>query len=660
MTLTHQPLLVSLSVLAVCLSAMTAAALAVRAGRAPRPFARRLWGLGAALSLAAGIWSMHFIGMVAVKMPFVLQFEPGLTALSFLPALGAGLGLVWVSTRPKMAWPLEWGAAALSAGAIVAMHYSGMTAVMVSPRPIYADWSFWLAGLVAFLTSLLAFRFLRSAMASAKTPRWSRLLVIGVTLGLAASGMHYSAMAGTVFLDGTVCAAPTTLNKDLATLSSAFGEHVGLATSIFLILLTVNITGIVVSVFDHRLEDANRKRAEALALANERLNIKADQLTDELALEKSIFEAAVAATQDCIWSWQPKAQALFISPHLNKLLGTSAAYSITSLEELEVRLHPKDLHGFREAFNKAIADPDDQLHLKVRLRKVHGDWLWVLFRGRMVHHLQGEDAMLVGAISNVETQQKAEDEARQLAEQQRELAILRSRIVRILSHELKTPLAVITTSADLLEVTSQPRDPRHEKKMASYFSGIIDAVQRIQSILDHALEFNQLKSLEAIAKPGWCQPLALCREAMEWAYQAQSLAPESLRFQASPFQGECMLDRRLFGLVVQNLLSNAIKYSDGKPVDVHLQHTGDLLTLEVCDQGPGIPEAEQSKLFKAFFRGEAGGDKPGTGLGLSIAARAAQAMGGELRLVASSPKGSRFRLEITCLSRSTQAWPSHP
>ena len=263
--------------------------------------------------------------------------------------------------------------------------------------------------------------------------------------------------------------------------------------------------------------------------------------------------------------------------------------------------------------------------------------------------------MLVGAISNVEAQQKAEDEARQLAEQQRELAILRSRIVRILSHELKTPLAVITTSADLLEVTSQPRDPHHEKKMASYFSGIIDAVQRIQSILDHALEFNQLESLEAIAKPGWCQPLALCREAMEWAYQAQSLAPESLRFQASPFQEECMLDRRLFGLVVQNLLSNAIKYGDGKPVDIHLQHTGDLLTLEVCDQGPGIPEAEQSKLFKAFFRGEAGGDKPGTGLGLSIAARAAQAMGGELRLVVSSPKGSRFRLEITCLSRSTQA-----
>lgn len=658
MTLDHQPLLVSLSVLAVCLSAVTAAALAVRAGRAPRSLPRRLWGLGAALSLAAGIWSMHFIGMVAVQMPFTLQFEPGLTALSFLPALGAGLGLVWVSTKPKMAWPLEWGAAAVSAGAIVAMHYSGMTAVMVSPRPVYADWSFWLAGLVAFLTSLLAFRFLRSAMASTQAPHWSRLLVIGLTLGLAASGMHYAAMAGTSFLDGTVCAAPTTTNQDLATLSSAFGEHVGLATSIFLVLLTVNITGIVVSVFDHRLEDANRKRAEALALANERLNIKADRLTDELAREKSIFEAAVDATQDCIWSWQPKTQGLFISQHLNLLLGTSAAYVITSLEELEVRVHPKDLPHFREAFAKVVANPDNpdaHLHLKARLRKVHGDWLWVLFRGRMVHHLQGQDAMLVGAISNIEAQQKAEDEARQLAEQQRELAILRSRIVRILSHELKTPLAVITASADLLEVTSQPRDPKQEKKVASYFSGIIEAVQRIQSILDHALEFNQLESLDAIAKPQWCQPLKLCQEAMEWARQAQSVPAESLRFQADPFQGESMIDPRLFGLVVQNLLSNAIKYSNGKPVDVHLQHRTGLLSLEVCDQGPGIPEAEQDKLFKAFFRGEAGGDKPGTGLGLSIAARAAQALGGDLRLVTSGPSGSRFRLEITCPERSTQA-----
>ena len=109
---------------------------------------------------------MHFIGMVAVQLPFVLLFEPGLIALSFLPALGAGLGLVWVSTRSRMTRPLEWAAAALSAGAIVAMHYSGMTAVTLPPRPIYADWSFWLAGLVAFFTCLLAFRFLRSASAT--------------------------------------------------------------------------------------------------------------------------------------------------------------------------------------------------------------------------------------------------------------------------------------------------------------------------------------------------------------------------------------------------------------------------------------------------------------------------------------------------------------
>ena len=493
-------------------------------------------------------------------------------------------------------------------------------------------------------------------MASAQTPHWSRLLVIGVTLGLAASGMHYSAMAGTAFQDAGLCATPPTLGQDLTSLSSAFGEHVGLATAIFLILLTVNITGIVVAVFDHRLEDANRKRAEALALANERLNVKADRLTDELALEKSIFEAAVDATQDCLWSWQPKTQALFISQHLNSLLGTNPAYTITSLEELEVRLHPKDLKGFRQAFKKTAESMESPLHLKVRLRKVHGDWLWVLIRGRRVHRVQGEDDVLVGAISNFEAQQKSEDEARQLAEQQRELAILRSRLVRILSHELKTPLAVITASTDLLEANTQPRDARYAKKVESYFTGIVEAVERIQVILDHALEFNQLESLDGIAKPQWCRPISLCQEAIEWAEQAQALLPGSVvRMVSAPFAGEAMIDPRLFGLVVQNLLSNAIKYSNSKPVELLLQNAGDLLSLDVLDQGPGIPEAEQGRLFKAFFRGEAGSSKPGTGLGLSIAARAAQAMGGELRLVASGPKGSRFRLEITCPTRSTQA-----
>ena len=217
-------------------------------------------------------------------------------------------------------------------------------------------------------------------------------------------------------------------------------------------------------------------------------------------------------------------------------------------------------------------------------------------------------------------------------------------------------MAVITTSTDLLETHSQPRDARHEKKVASYFTGIVEAVERIQVILDHALEFNQLESLDAIAKPQWCRAASLCEEAIKWAEQAQALEPGTVvRMASAALTDEAMVDPRFFGLVAQNLLSNAIKYSDGKPVELQLHCSSDLLSLDVLDQGPGIPEAEQGRLFKAFFRGEAGSSKPGTGLGLSIAARAAQAMGGELRLVTSGPKGSRFRLEITCPTRSTQA-----
>jgi signal transduction histidine kinase len=147
--------------------------------------------------------------------------------------------------------------------------------------------------------------------------------------------------------------------------------------------------------------------------------------------------------------------------------------------------------------------------------------------------------------------------------------------------------------------------------VGSYSNRILDAVQRIQVILDHALEFNQLESLDAITKPEWWPAHATLQRGHRMAPQAQPDIPTRITNTPGGFEGETMVDTRLFGLAMQNLLSKSISYSNGRAVELELQCAGDLLSVDIIDQ------------------------RPGTGLGHSIAARAAQASAGELRLAAS-------------------------
>nr|UOZ96632.1 Sensor protein KdpD [Cupriavidus sp.] len=589
MVLQHHPFFVALSLIAVIFSATTASIVSVRAGRTEHGRMRTWWYLGAAVSLAAGIWSIHFIGMVAMQFPFPVRFQPELTAASFLPALAAGLGLIAIARRSRIAWPSQGLIFGLTALGVVAMHYTAMAGIQFSHET---------------------------------------LAITGQT-------------------------TPSTLDQNLPT---ALGQHAGPAMPIFILLLIANLIGILVSVFDHRLEDTQRKRADDLALTNRQLGSRARQLSHELAREKTVFEAAVDATQDCIWSWQPDTQELFLSSHLHVLLGTDPHYSMATIEELEVRLHREDRPEFRRAFQAAILDPFGQIRLKARLRQSDGGWRWVLFRARMVSRPKAP-TMLVGAISDIQALQRAEEEARQLAEQQREIAHLRSRIVRILSHELRTPLAVVTTSADLLETIAQARSDDQKARLDRYFGNIHQAMHKIESILNDALQFNRLETGDRIVSFNWVAPVALVQEAVRWACDGQKKPRTLVEIRDHGFQGEVQSDARLLELVLRNLLTNALKYGQDKPVTVELIADEDRISIDFIDNGMGIPESQQAQLFRAFFRGSNVGALPGTGLGLSIARRAAEACGGELMLVTSSPQGSRFRLILHGSPRRTIAAP---
>ena len=189
---THDPYLVALSILVACLASYTALDLAARVNTA-RGLARRLWLLAAASTMGGGIWSMHFVAMLAFVMPIPMSYDIGLTILSLVVAILVTSGAFYIISR-EGAWPLRLVLGGIFMGlGIVVMHYTGMAAMRGHAELSYDRLYVALSVVVALGASTaalwLAFR----------TTDPGPKLVAAVVMGVAVSGMHYTAMRAAIF-----------------------------------------------------------------------------------------------------------------------------------------------------------------------------------------------------------------------------------------------------------------------------------------------------------------------------------------------------------------------------------------------------------------------------------------------------------------------------
>src|ERR1700720_4112100 len=202
---THDPYLVALSILVASFASYTALDLSGHVG-ATRGFARRVWLVAAAITMGGGIWSMHFVAMLAFIIPTPMSYDIGLTALWLMVAIFVTGGGFYVITR-KSASLLRLVFSGIFMGlGIVAMHYTGMAAMRghaeISYDRLFVALSVVIAIGAATAALWLAFR----------TRNHGQKLVAALVMGLAISGMHYTGMRAAIFTahDPTIQAAVST------------------------------------------------------------------------------------------------------------------------------------------------------------------------------------------------------------------------------------------------------------------------------------------------------------------------------------------------------------------------------------------------------------------------------------------------------------------
>ncbi|MHC8354017.1 putative bifunctional diguanylate cyclase/phosphodiesterase [Pseudomonas sp. LB3P81] len=254
----YSPTLVIISLFVAILASYTALDMTGRIATA-RGRAVHLWTAGGGLAMGIGVWSMHFIGMLAFELPIDLGYDVTLTTLSLLTAiLSCGFAL-WLVSQPLLPiWQLAFGALVMGAG-ISAMHYTGMAAMRMQPGIDYDPTLFVASLLIAVGASgaalWISFRLRRH------TP-YVNLIRGGaaVIMGIAIVGMHYTAMAAARFPDGSFCGAAV---------SGLSGK--GLDSLVLITTMAVLSIALLTSILDARLEARTAGLAHSLTEANREL-----------------------------------------------------------------------------------------------------------------------------------------------------------------------------------------------------------------------------------------------------------------------------------------------------------------------------------------------------------------------------------------------------
>lgn len=241
--------------------------------------------------MGTGIWSMHFIGMLAFELPIELGYDLALTFLSLLIAVGSAGFALWLTSRATLRWPrLAVGATVLGAG-MAGMHYMGMAAMRLSPSITYDAVLLAASLLIAVGASavglIIAYR-LRRHVPYVRVARAGAAVV----LGLAIVGMHYTGMAAARFPMGSVCGALEGLNLN--------GD--GLVYLVIVTTFSVLAIALLTSVLDARLEARTADLAQSLTAANRQLTRLAlhDNLTglpNRILLSDRIAQAMQQAHQ---------------------------------------------------------------------------------------------------------------------------------------------------------------------------------------------------------------------------------------------------------------------------------------------------------------------------------------------------------------------------
>ena len=367
----------------------------------------RVWMVTGGITLGFTIWSMHFIGMLAFHLPIPVSYDLALTLLSVLPAIAAALLGFYVLHEPKIS-NLRIVVSGLVMGAgISSMHYTGMAALKMSPEISYDPVTFVLSVTIAIIASWGALLMMYQGE-RIKLSLLPRFALGGVIMGLAISGMHYTAMFGANIQPNSMCmAGAARVAPDV------------LAIMVSLICLLWFGGCILATLFDQRMARQNAQALAQLEQAHLELQARAEQqaisMTQSLRRKEERLMLAINISSIGFFDHDLVTDTLYWSPEMRIIFGLELDEPVNMNTPIEAT-YPADREmveaAIRSAYNPAGSSSTFLSH---RIVRRDGSVRWVEVQLQTHFSDTGEPRLpirAVGAIRDI-TERKLAEQAMQ-------------------------------------------------------------------------------------------------------------------------------------------------------------------------------------------------------------------------------------------------------
>ncbi len=598
MTGTFSPTLVLLSYFIACFASFVALDMSSHLKQRNSIVFKICWLSGGALVMGAGIWSMHFVGMLAYHMDMPMSYDMFWTGLSMVvAAITAGIAFMFfMIKRPHTIHYILSGI--ILGAAIPTMHYTGM-AGMNNVDIRYIPSIFALSILIAIVAATAALWLAVHTDRGTYAKRIKLKIISALIMGLAIAGMHYVGMA----------AAVMTHNENMVNTTIAADP----------IVMSILITTVVFSTM-----------CIALILSSTRY-----YLTTRLQNEKDFLEVVLNSIDASVLAFDSDQKLRLYNNVAKRYFNNIESLSHFSADWIHklpfFKMDGKTAYNLTNYPLNSVFQGKKLKNIEAIIRNNDKEYILSIYGESLVS--QEEEYLGVVVVCQDITERRKIDQ-------------MKNEFISTVSHELRTPLTSIRGSLGLITSGAMGNVPA---EMASLLDIACNNSERLVRLINDILDTEKIESGKMIFHFTKSDLGSVVEQAVaankayadkyHVSYEIKTLLPNSI----------INMDPDRIRQVLDNLLSNAAKFSktQGKII-VTMEKHGDKFYVAIEDSGMGIPVEFQSKIFSKFYQVDSsdGREKGGTGLGLSICKSIIDSHNGVIGFKSTPNTGTTFYFEL--------------
>jgi adenylate cyclase len=616
--------LVAVSVLVSILTNYAVLHIAGRLAAAESSSGRLRWLLGGAFTLGVGGWAVHFIGLLAFKLPVHVHYDTLLTALSTIPITLTGAVIVAYISRAEhsLRWLLI--SASLVGMGIGATHYIGMAAMRMDATMQFDPKLLAMSVLLAMLlsSSTLYVNHRARIHGGVTLLNWTKLG--GATLmALTVVTLHYLGMAATYFFPGSGIVVTGGLLNPMAV-----GRWAALA-SIFIAGLALFLT-----LVDTRLEEASRSEQLSHTRLLEAIESISDGFAlydteDRLVLSNSRFRHRIPGNRD------PTAlQGITFEDLMRR---TAASGSVRAAQGRVEEWLAERLASHRHPSGVQVTEWADGRWLQYDERRCEG--LGTVSVYTDITKIKQAEQRLEQAMQETQVAKEAAEEANRT----------KSAFLANMSHELRTPLNAIIGYSEMLQ---EEAEDLGQEVFVPDLKKIHGAGKHLLSLINDVLDLSKIEAGRMDLHIEDLDVITLVDDVASTITPLIEKNANKLIVERDPTLDRMRGDLTKLRQVLFNLLTNATKFTEHGTITLAVTRERnadrDWARFAVTDTGIGLTPEQMGRLFQAFSQAETSTAQKygGTGLGLAISRRFCQMLGGDVTVESTIGIGSTFTVRL--------------